>query len=182
MNKKDAPSAELVIPGSVMLPDHIQNPAPLPPELAGLFDVKPWLSALFNKTPYEEPHPEFMEQRMMLMTLQSKDLAELLSDRDLEGLQKIVPDAPGMSTGPIILTSLYVAKSNQTEGNPCYCLFSYVTKSTGKETTTTTGVTQIQIQWASMLAMGIWPIEGIIKRGNGKDRGGRYLLKFYAEE
>lgn len=182
MVRKDAPSTDLVIPGTVVLPAHIQNPAELPPELNGLFDVKAWLSALFNKTPYEEPNPDFMEKRMMLMTLQSESVEELLSDRDLEGLQKLVPDAPGMSTGPIMLTSLYVAKSNQQEGNPCYCLFSYVTKATGKEVTTTTGVTQIQIQWASMLAMGIWPIEGIIKRGNGKDRGGRYLLKFYAEE
>lgn len=182
MAQKDAPSAELATIGGFAVPAHISNPAELPPELKGLFDVKAWLTALLTKTPYTEPNPDFMQTRMALMTLQSETVEELLADKDLEGLQKVIPDAPGMSTGPIMLTSLYVAKSDQQEGNPCYMLFSYVTKATGIETTTTTGATQLQIQWASMLAMGIWPIEGVIKRTDRKDRGGRYLLKFYPED
>jgi hypothetical protein len=182
MVKQEAPSSELATLGGLVVPAHILNPAPLPPELSGLFDVRDWLYALLKKQPYTEPNPDFMQTRMALMTLQSETVEELLSDRDLDGLQKVIPDAPGMSTGPIMLTQLYVAKSDQAEGNPCYMLFSYVTKATGIETTTTTGVTQLQIQIASMLAMGIWPIEGIIKRADRKDRGGRYMLRFYPED
>jgi len=161
---------------------HFNNPAPLPPELDGLFDVREWVKALTTHTEYTEPNPDYMAQRMMMLTLSAVTVDDLLGEDNLDGLQKIIPDAPWMTTGNIMLTSLYVAKSDQKDGNPTYMLFSYLKKDTGQEVTTTSGATKLQLQFASMLAMGIWPIEGQIKRTERKDRGGRHLFSFFPEE
>jgi hypothetical protein len=106
----------------------------------------------------------------------------LFADNTIDGLQKLLPDEPWASTGPIMFTDLYVAKSDMEDGAKTYMLFTFVSKETGLETTTSTGATQLQLQVCSMLGMGIWPIQGQIKRSDRKDRGGRYIIKFYPED
>lgn len=161
---------------------HMLNPAPLPPELDGLFYVQAWVKALTTNTKYTEPNPDYMSQRMMMVTLSATTVDELLGEDNLDGLQKLVPDVPWASTGNILVTDLYVAASDIDGGSPTYMLFTYYSKETGTEVTTSTGATRLQLQFASMLAMGIWPIEGQIKRTERKDRGGRHLFSFYPEE
>jgi len=161
---------------------HMLNPASLPPELDGLFYIKEWVKALTTNTKYNEPNPDYMSQRMMMVTLSATNLDELLGEDNLDGLQKLIPDQPWATTGPIIVTDLYVAASDIDGGSPTYMLMTYMNKETGMEVTTSTGATRLQLQFASMLAMGIWPIEGQIKRTERKDRGGRYLFSFYPEE
>lgn len=161
---------------------HLLNPAPLPPELDGLFYVRDWAQSLLTNKPYQEPNPEYMSQRMMMLTASATTLEELFAENNLDGLQSILPDEAWASTGPIMFTDLYVAKSNMETGAPCYMLFSYVSKETGLEVTTSTGATQLQLQVCSMLGMGIWPIGGEIKRTDRKDRGGRHIMKLFPED
>lgn len=158
------------------------NPAPLPPELDGLFDIRAWVRALTTGDKYVELDPDFMAKRMMMMTLSATSFDEIVEDVPMDGLQKLVPDVPWASTGNIMITGLYVAKSEQEVGNPTYMLLEYFHKDSGEEVTTTTGATKLQLQFANCLALGIWPIEGQIKRTDRKDRGGRHLFSFYPEE
>lgn len=182
MADKKETGAIVPVRNKMVVAPHFSNPAPLPPELEGLFDVREWVRSLTTGTDYKEPNQEYMAQRMMMLTLSATTIDELLGEDTLDGLQKIIPDAPWATTGNIMLTSLYVAASDQKDGNRTYMLFSYLVKDTGMEVTTTTGATKLQLQFASMLAMGIWPIEGQIKRTERKDRGGRHLFSFYPEE
>lgn len=158
------------------LPAHVTNPAPLPPELSGLFDLRAWFDSLIYKTPYEPINPDYMAERMLMLTIMSGSVEELLSPKSLTGLQDLIPNVPGQSTGPIRVTDLYVEKSDQADGNPCYMLLSYINLETGMETTTTTGATQVQATFATWLAHGQWPIECRITRGDRTDRGGRYMF------
>lgn len=180
---KDAPqTAEVAIRRSRQPAPHMLNPAPLPPELDGLFYVQAWVKALTTNTKYVEPNPDYMSQRMMMMTLSATTIEELTADQKLDGLQELIPDVEWASTGPITVTDLYVAASSIEEGAPTYMLLTYVRNDTGQEVTTSTGAVNLQLQFASMLAMGIWPIEGEIKRRDRKDRGGRHMFGFYPPE
>lgn len=165
-----------------VLAPHFQNPAELPTELKGLFDIKDWVRALMTGEKYTELNPDFMAQRMMMLTLSATTVEEVLADEPMEGLQNLIPDAPWMGTGNITLTGLYVARSELENGAPTYMLLEYVREDRWEEVTTTTGATKLQLQFASMLAMGIWPIRGQIKRTDRKDRGGRHLFSFYPPE
>lgn len=182
MTDKTPQKHEVAIRRSRQPAPHLLNPAPLPPELDGLFYIQAWIKALTTNTKYVEPNPDFMSQRMMMNTLSATTVDELLADQTLDGLQKILPDEPWASTGNIMLTDLYVAASDIEGGSPTYVLFSYVEELSGNEVTTSTGATTLQLKFASMLAMGIWPIRGQIKRRDRKDRGGRYLLDLYPAE
>jgi hypothetical protein len=180
---KDTPQkGEVAIRRNHQPAPHLLNPAPLPPELDGLFYIQAWIKALTSNTKYAEPNPDFMSQRMMLMTLSAATVEELLADQNLEGLQSILPDEPWATTGNITIIDLYVAASDIEGGAPTYMLLTWVNESTGIEITTSTGATNLQLQIASMLAMGIWPIRGQIKRRDRKDRGGRHLIGFYPAE
>jgi hypothetical protein len=178
-DNKAGPKSEIVRRPQRQINPAFINPAPLPEELKGLIDVKGWLASLTTGVEYKEPNPDYMAQRMLMMALTSASVEELLSDPQMDGLQDLIPDAPWQGTGNILITGLYVARSDLTEGQRTYMLLSYFTDKTGEETTTTTGATRLQIQMAGQLAMGVWPIEGQIKRTDRKDRGGRHLFSFY---
>lgn len=183
MTAKDTPQTGAVAIRRNRQPaPHMLNPAPLPPELDGLFYIQAWVKALTTNTKYVEPNPDFMQQRMMMNTLSATTVEELLSDQTLDGLQTIVPDEPWATTGNIIISDLYVAASDIEGGSPTYMLLTWIEEQTGIEVTTSTGATNLQLQFASMLAMGIWPITGQIKRRDRKDRGGRHLFGFYPPE
>lgn len=181
MSKEVQPKSGTVTVRRPMTPaPHLVNPQPLPPELDGLFYIREWAKSLLTGDKYNEPNPDYMSQRMLMLTASATTLEELFEENGLTGLQDILPNEPWASTGPILFTELYVAKSDLEEGTPTYMLFSYVSEEDGTETTTSTGATQLQLQVCSMLGMGIWPIRGQIKRTDRKDRGGRYLIRFYS--
>lgn len=182
MAEKSTHGAAVVPRQGTQLPVHITNPAPLPPELEGIIQLPEWFNSITKNVEYKEPNPEYMEQRMMLLTIMSATPEELLTPNDLKGLQDIIPDAPWQTTGNIILTSLYVAASDLKEGRRTYMLFSYVNEETGVETTTTTGATQLQLQICGLLMMGQWPIRGRITRTDKTDRAGRYLFWLFPPE
>lgn len=177
---KDTPTSGVIVPRRKMVINPIfNNPAPLPPELDGLINVREWVKSLTTNCEYKEPNPDFMAQRMMMLTLSAGSLAEAMTEASLDGLQKLIPDVPWQGTGPITITELYVAASDIPEGNKTFMLFSYMHEETGFETTTTTGATKLQLLFAFALAEGEWPIRGQIKRTDRKDKGGRHLFNLY---
>jgi hypothetical protein len=182
MAKEATATGEIVRRKAGVIAPHFSNPAPLPQELDGLFDIRSWVRSLTTHEPYTELNPDFMAQRMMMLTLSATTAEEVMAETPMDGLQKLIPDAPWQGTGNIIVSGLYVAKSDQPDGNPTYMLMEYYQESTGAEVTTTTGATKLQLQFASLLALGIWPIEGQIKRTDRKDRGGRHLFSFYPRD
>lgn len=166
----------VVSQGRKPLPAHFAAPAPLPSELEGLFTIEDWFTSLTTGRDYVEPNPDYMAQRMLYLTLMSGSAEEVLSPSQLVGLQDLIPNAPGQETGPITITDLYVAASDQADGNRTYLLFSYVVEATQMEVTTTTGATHFQAQIMTLLALGNWPIRVNIRRGERQDKGGRYML------
>lgn len=164
------------------VPAHIANPAPLPDVLSGLFDLSSWFTSLTRGTEYVEPNPDYMAQRMLWLTMSAPTADAVMTPHDITGLQDLIPNAPGQGTGNILITDLYVAASDQKDGNKTYILFSYVSEDTGLEVTTTTGATQVQAQLLTMLAHGEWPIRCQIKRTERKDRGDRFLFWVFPAE
>lgn len=160
----------------IAMPAHMVSPAPLPAELNGLFDLRAWFESLARKVEYKPLNPDYMSERMLALTLMSGSVEELLSPKNLTGLQDLIPNTPGATSGPIRITEIYVDKSDQEDGNRCYILFSFINLETGIETTTTTGATQVQAVFLTWLALGQWPIECRITRGDRTDRGGRYMF------
>lgn len=172
----EAKTGEIVKAVPRQMPAHITNPAPLPDELSGLVDIKGWINSMLKGVEYTEPNPDYMAQRMMMLTLLSETPEELLTPNSITGLQDLVPNAPGACTGPIQITEIYVAASDQKDGNKTFVVLSYINFETGAEVTTTTGATQVQLQLLGLLAMGVWPIQVNIKRTERQDKGGRYLF------
>jgi hypothetical protein len=167
----------------VMAPaPHLLNPAELPPELDGKFYLRQWAESLLTNKAYVEPDPEYMAMRMLMLTASATTLDELFADNKLDGLQDLIPNEPWATTGPIMVTDLYVAKSDQEDGAKTYMLLTYFGEVSGAEVTTSTGAKQLQMQICSMLAMGIWPIRCEIKRTERKDRGGRHMFKMFPVE
>lgn len=177
---KDTPVTGAIVPRRTMQINPVfNNPAPLPPELNGLIDVREWVKSLTTNCEYKSPNPDYMAQRMMMLTLSATSFEEAMQEVSLDGLQKLIPDAPWQGTGPIMVTELYVAPSEIPEGNKTFMLFTYMSEETGLETTTTTGATKLQLLFAFALASGEWPIRGQIKRTDRKDKGGRHLFNLY---
>lgn len=150
--------------------------ARLPETLDGLFTLSAWAESLINGKPYTEPNPGYLSRLLLIQTLEATTPEQVFSPNDLDGLQKIVGNAPGAGTGPIEINGLYVAKSDMDEGAPCYMILDYVSMDTGVLRKTTTGATQLQAQILRLLGFGIWPIKCQIKRTERKDKGGRFLF------
>lgn len=163
------------IPASMVAP-LIQASTPLPAELADHLDLSAWAESLINHRPYAEKDPNYLSRLLLIQTLEATSPEQVFNPNDLDGLQKIIGNAPGAGTGPIEIDGLYVASSGMSEGAPCYMILDYVSLETGNRRKTTTGATQLQAQILRLLGFGIWPIRCQIKRTERKDKGGRFLF------
>jgi len=163
------------VPASMVAPV-IDTSAKLPEALDGLLDLSNWAEALVNGRPYKEPDEGYLSRLLIRQTLEATSPEQVFTPNDLDGLQKIVGNAPGAGTGPIEIHGLYVASSSMTEGAPCYMILDYASLDTGAVRKTTTGATQLQAQILRLIAFGIWPIRCQIKRTERKDKGGRFLF------
>lgn len=151
----------------------------LPATLDGAFELMPWYRSLAYREPYEEKDPERVARKIMLRTFQAKDAAAVFEHQKPFGLQGLVRNQPGASTGPIDIVDLYVAESEHKTGVPCFMVMEIVSRQTGDMLTTTTGAQEVQAQVLSLIALGIWPISCEIKRIDAQDRGGRYMFRVF---
>lgn len=168
-------SAEVVAP---VWPEHVA----IPDQFNGTVDFTGWANALINRSPYVEPDPEYIARKILLATILSKSVDEILSESGILKLQEWVPNIPGATTGPLLITDLYVTSSDFGEGAPCYVIYEATHMLDGEPRKFTTGATQVQAQTLAMLKVGAWPIECQIMRMKAKDRGGRFLLRMMPPE
>lgn len=151
----------------------------LPATLTESLDLTSWANALVNRTPYEEPDPDYLSRMLIMQTLMAATPDEVLNQNGVRKLQESIPNVPGGGTGPIEITDLYVTSSDFGEGAPCYIIFEATDLETGFKAKYSTGAQQLQAQILSMLKFGQWPIKCNIKRTERKDKGGRFLFWMY---
>lgn len=152
---------------------------PLPEALEGKIDPRGWLATLVAGVPYQEPDPELIGREMLLNVMLTEDLNTALTGADMDGMQDVVEDYAGATTGPIRITDIYVLSSNLEDKDGVYVILEWVSMETGKVARCSTGSGTIQVSLLRYLAQNIWPIECQIVRDKATDRGGRHLLKIW---
>lgn len=148
----------------------------IPDRVNEIIHMEAWASAIVRGTPYREPDPDFIMRMLATQAITAETPEEVFRQAKIVRAQEWITDVPGASTGPIEITDLYVAESDFETGNPSYVIMSCMNLETGEEYKMTTGATNIQATLIGLLANGVWPIRVQIKRGDMKDKGGRYLL------
>jgi hypothetical protein len=149
---------------------------PVPDQLKGKIELKPWAMSLFTGVEYKEPDPEYLSRLLMLDTLLASTPDEVFERAGIGKLQEVIPDTPGAGTGAVAIEDLYVAASDFEEGAPCYVILTCRSIDTGEYRKYTTGSSGLQAQLLRLVSFGMWPIRCNIKRINTKDKGGHYLF------
>lgn len=167
-----APIGGRGIPGDLKLTEG----AMLPEGTELFIDFEGWARSVFHGVPYEEPDKEYLSRMLAFKAITAKTVEEAFGSMGISRLQETLPDTPGASTGPLELTELYVASSDFETGNPCYVIVTATRLDTGKEKKFSTGATNVQATLIGLLKLGYNPIRFQVKRGDSKDKGGRYLL------
>lgn len=150
--------------------------AQLPDDISPIIGFEAWAQSIVYKTPYKEPNPDYISTMLALQSIQGETVEDVFAQANILKAQDIVPNSPGQVWGPFELTSLYVAESDFETGNPCYVILTGFMLDTLAEFKCTTGATNVQATLIGLLKLGHWPIRAKFKRGESKDRGGRYLL------
>lgn len=148
----------------------------IPAALGAIVNVEAWASAILRGTPYAEPDPDFISRMIAWETISAQTIEEAFEQNKVRRIQKMIADSPGATTGPIEITDLYVASSDFETGNPTFLIISATDLTTGESWRATTGATNVQATIMALMLNGMWPIRCQIKRGDSKDRGGKYLL------
>ena len=152
---------------------------PLPETLDGKIDVKGWMACIVAGVPYVEPDPDLIAREMLLNVLLTEDLNLALTGADMDGMQDIVENYAGATTGPIRILDFYVMSSSLEGKDGVYVILEWMNLETGQTTRCSTGAGTIQVSLLRYLAQGIWPIECQIVRDKATDQGGRHLLKVW---
>jgi hypothetical protein len=151
----------------------------LPAEFEDSFSLTAWYASLAYRQPYEERDPEHITRKLLRKTFMAKTAADVFEHVKPQGLQMLIPNQPGATSGPVRIVDLYVAESDKKGGVPCFMVLDVVNLRTGDIVTTTTGAQELQAQMLTFLALGVWPIEGQFKRIDAKDKGDRYMMRFF---
>jgi hypothetical protein len=150
--------------------------AKLPEAFNKIIHFEGWAQAVVNGSTYSEPEPDFISRMLAVQAITADTVEQVWQAAGVKQLQKMIPDLPGASTGPLEITDLYVAESDFETGNPTYVIITATHLEQGDERKFTTGATNVQATLIGLLRHGMWPIRCQIKRGDSKDKGGRYLL------
>jgi hypothetical protein len=148
----------------------------VPAPVVASVDFGSWASSLLRKTPYAEPIPDYISTMLAYQTITAATLEDVFKQANIQKMQEQIANVPDAGTGPIEITDLYVAESDFETGNPSYVIITATVLDTGETWKRTTGATNIQATLLALLRHGVWPIRCQIKRGDSKDKGGRYLL------
>ena len=150
--------------------------AKLPEGFSKNINLEAWARAIVFGEKYEEPNPNHISQMLSYATITGESVADVFKSANVIGLQEWLLDRPGETTGPMEMTELYVASSDYETGNPTFIIAETVSLTTGDSVKWTTGATNIQATLIGLIKLGHNPMRFQIKRGDSKDKGGRYLL------
>lgn len=154
----------------------IQDTSRIPEAVNDIINMEAWASAVVRGTPYKEPDPDFIMRSLAIKAITAETPDEVFRQHNIRRAQEWITDEPGAGTGPIEILDLYVAESDFETGSPSYVIMSCVSLETGEEYKLTTGARNVQATLIGLIVSGVWPIRVQIKRGEMKDKGGRYLL------
>lgn len=154
----------------------IRDQSRIPEALLPVINVEAWARSIVRGVKYKEPDPDYISRTLALQIIAAETVEEIYSRTEIRRVQDWIPDTPGATSGPLELLDLYVSASDYETGNPTFVIMTFLDMETGEEFKATTGATNIQATLIGLLAHGQWPIRVQIKRGEVKDKGGRYLL------
>lgn len=147
-----------------------------PEHLAEQVNFESWAKAIILGTKYVEPIPDYISKMLALEAILAATPEEVFRSGGVWGLQEMIPDTPGASSGPIEITDLYVAESAIETGYSCFIIVSYISLVDGANGKFTTSATNVMSSLIGLLKFGVWPIRCQIKRGDSKDKSGKQLL------
>jgi hypothetical protein len=148
----------------------------MPERVGKVIALEAWAQSVAYGYPYDEPDPEFISRMLAVQAIMGETVEEVMASMGVDGLQEILPDKAGESTGPIEITDLYVASSDFQVGAKTFVIITYVSLLDGSEHKTTTGAIGIQSKLIGLLKLGHFPIQCQFKRGDSKDKGGKFLI------
>src|SRR5271154_3520125 len=148
----------------------------LPSVFFKMIDAPAWANAIIYGDKYAEPDPEFISKALALQSIMADTVEEAFANAGIIKLQEWLLDRPGETTGPMEITDLYVAASDFETGNSCFVLVSFAMLEDGSQGKLSTGATNVQATLIGLLRLGTWPIRCQFKRGDSKDKGGKYLI------
>lgn len=147
------------------------------PEIVGkVIDFEGWARSVAFRDDYHEPNPDYISMMLAMQSIMANTIEEAFAQGGVVKLQEILFDRPGETTGPIEIHDVYVAESDFETGNPCYVIMTWTDLASGADLKVTTGATNIQATLIGLLKLGMFTIKCQIKRGDSKDKGGKYLL------
>lgn len=147
-----------------------------PENLATQINFPGWARAIALDEKYAEPIPGYISRMLALQSMMADTPEKVFLANNVKGLQEIIPDAPGATSGPHEIMDLYVAESDIAEGYSCYVIVEWLDLELGQVSKWTTSATNVMATLIGLLKFGQWPIRCQIKRGDSKDKSGKHLL------
>lgn len=147
-----------------------------PEHLTPQIDFPGWVRAVINGDTYTEPIEDYISRMLAIEAMMAPSVEQVFMANNVKGLQEILPNVPGATTGPHEILDLYVTASSFEKGHKCYVIVEWLNLDHGHKSKWTTGATNIQASLIGLLKFGHWPIRCQVKRGDSKDKGDRYLM------
>lgn len=141
-----------------------------------IIDPEAWAKGIILGEKYTEPNPNYLSVMLAVQSMTASSVEEVLSAAGVRRLQDELPNIPGAATEPFESVDLYVAPSDYDTGNSTYIILTVRELATGDIIKRSTGATSVQGQLIGLLNNGAWPFRGKFKRGDSKDKDGKYLL------
>ncbi len=148
----------------------------LPEAFRTVINPAAWVNAILYHDKYVEPDPDFISRMLAAQSIMADTVEEAFSSAGIIKLQEWLIDRPGETTGPLEIIDLYVAASDFEAGTSSFVLVSFLMLETGATGKFSTGATNVQATLIGLLRLGTWPIRCQLKRGDSKDKGGKYLI------
>lgn len=148
----------------------------LPERFFSIINPEAWVNSILHGDKYTEPDPEFISRLLAAQAIFADTIEEAFASAGVKKLQEWLKNDPNATTGAFEITDLYVAESDFETGNPTFVLVSGIMLDSGEEFKCSTGATNVQATLIGLLRLGHWPIRCQFKRGDSKDKGGRYLI------
>ena len=147
-----------------------------PAHLSSQIDFPLWAASVVGAAKYAEPIEGYISNMLAMQAIMADSIDAVFLANNVKGLQEILPDTPGATTGPHEILDIYVAESSMEKGQSAYVVVEWLDSELGNTGKWTTGATNIQATLIGLLKFGHWPIRCQVKRGDSKDKSGKYLM------
>lgn len=147
-----------------------------PEHLKDQINFEAWARAIVFGDKYKEPIPDYISRLLAIEAMLAPTPEEVFKATGVKGLQEIIPDTPGATSGPRELLDVYVSESSIETGYSCFIIVEWLDLEFGTRSKFTTSATNVMSTLIGLLKFGQWPIRCQIMRGDSKDKSGKHLL------